>query len=532
MQLPPETFRAALEASNTAILITDAGQDQEIRYVNPAFTRLTGYRAEDAVGRNCRFLQDGADTDGGAVARIREAVRARQEIRETLRNRRKDGSLFWNELFIAPIAADGEVGAFVGVQTDVTAQREAERRLAHLAAHDPLTGLLNRRGLQDRIAAAQARQARDGVPAALAVVDLDDFKLVNDRHGHQAGDGFLRQVAEALRGALRGSDVAARVGGDEFALLLEDCDEAAAAPIVERVVAAASGSITGQPVTVSAGIATLRPQDGADAALREADIALYHAKEQGKNRAVRYSGAGTSTLGWAERVRRAIDEDRLRLHWQPIMELRGRTVSHHELLLRPTESDMTLSPGPFLAAAERFGMAPEVDRWVIRQAGDLARRGHAVAVNLSGRSLGDSAVLDEIRAVVGAAGVDPVAVRFEVTETAAIGNLGEAAAFADAIRALGCRLVLDDFGTGFGAFAYLRNLPISGVKIGMEFVQALPSSGVDQRIVEAIVSVAGHLGLTTVAEGVEEQRTLGLLDGMGVTCAQGYAIGRPAPCPP
>ena len=451
---------------------------------------------------------------------------------------------------MTPIRDGDEVTGAVITFNDITERKRFESQLRYLADHDPLTGLFNRRHFEAELG-RQVTYANRRAPAGAALLlDLDNFKYVNDTLGHHAGDDLIRSIAGVLRGRLRETDVVARLGGDEFAVLLTDADAAKAEGVAADLAEAVRRNVItvgDRPVRVTAsiGVAPLRRRElTATEVLIEADIAMYQAKEAGRDRCAVYAPEAARRVGvaagltWVERIRRALDEDLFVLYAQPILNLASGRMSHVELLLRMRGEDgEVVLPGAFLPPAERFGLIQEIDRWVVRQAIQLIadRRDHGqeletlVAINLSGRSVGDPGLPELIEHELATHGVAAASLVFEVTETAAIANMEEARRFADRLAKVGCSLALDDFGAGFGSFYYLKYLPLDYLKIDGDFVANLPRSPVDQRMVKAMVDVARGLGMKTIAEFVGDEPTLEMLQELGVDYAQGFHIGRPAP---
>ena len=382
------------------------------------------------------------------------------------------------------------------------------------------------------------------------MLDLDNFKYVNDTLGHSVGDALIRAVASTLRHRLRDSDLIARLGGDEFAVLLPTADAADAQRVAEAVLHAVreNGVVVREGrrarTTVSVGVMPLA--DGAARSAEDvvaaADLAMYAAKELGRNRAEVFDAAGShaarmeARFRWVERVRQALDYDQFTLVAQPILDLATGEVTQHELLLRLREGEQLLAPGLFLYIAERHGLARPIDRWVIHAAIALAastasQDSGRLELNVSADSLSDPElpgfIADELREHR----VDPSRLVFEVTETAAIENMDVARQFVDEISDLGCAFALDDFGAGFGSFYYLKYLKFDYLKIDGEFIRQLPANPADQLIVTAIVTAARGLGKRTIAEYVGDPQTVSLLRGLGVDYAQGYHIGHPSPVP-
>jgi diguanylate cyclase (GGDEF)-like protein len=365
----------------------------------------------------------------------------------------------------------------------------------------------------------------------LVIFDLDHLKAVNDTHGHAAGDALLKAFADVIRSRARTTDIVGRLGGDEFAVILPEADKSDALTVAHDIRALLGVSWGAPSVSVSAGIVILTGYEEitADEMLVCGDSALYEAKEHGGDQARIYSGQADGALHWVKRIHAALTEDRLVLHSQPIIDLRTGQVTHRELLIRMLDDDDELiAPGRFIPTAERFGLIGEIDRWVTNAGLRLALKGMPVAINLSGYSIGDEAIIAATDAAV-AQGLKPGAVIFEITETAALRNIAAARAFAATLANDGCPVALDDFGTGFGSFTYLKHIPARYLKIDIDFVRELTTSDTDQEVVKAIVGIARSLGKLTIAEGVENPETLALLREYGVDYAQGFHIAKPQP---
>jgi diguanylate cyclase (GGDEF)-like protein len=434
---------------------------------------------------------------------------------------------------------------------EAAARTRYEAELKHMADHDPLTGLLNRRAYERSLEEHLARGERYGHGGAVMVLDLDSFKEVNDTLGHSAGDELIVRVAGALESRLRESDTLARLGGDEFAILiptgeLSEAERLAASllEVVRREHAPRGQGGPERPITASIGVAPLwgAKHLSAEEALINADLAMYDAKEAGRDRSVTYGSAGLgrahieARLEWAERIRAALDEDRLVLHAQPVVETTTGITTQHELLVRMVDAHGDLiPPGSFLPVAERFGLIREIDRWVvtraIRMLGEhrLEGRHPTVEINLSAQSLGDSQLATRIGRELRAAGVQATQLIFEITETTAIGNIAAARGFAKRLEDLGCRFALDDFGAGFGSFYYLKHLPFDYIKIDGEFVRNCTADPTDRLVIGAVVELARGMGKRTIAEFVGDEATFAILGELGVDYAQGFHLGAPAP---
>jgi diguanylate cyclase (GGDEF)-like protein len=430
--------------------------------------------------------------------------------------------------------AEGLVVGVSRIARDIGGRKRMERELEYLAAHDWLTDLYNRRRFIPELDACLEYAARYGHAGAVLVLDIDNFKLVNDSEGHEAGDRTLKAVAEVLVSRTRDTDLLARLGGDEFAVVLPEATEQGALKMASDVRSRLCERPS-RPIKVSVGISLFTPEQkiSADDALVAADVAQYEAKEHGGDQACVFSGRAAGTLTQVERIRVALAEDRFVLYGQPIVDLRSGLVAYHELLIRMRSDDGgIIAPGDFLPAAERFGLIVEIDRWVTEHALRLAIEGERVTINLAGPSIGDEQVFMLIREAL-ADGLNPANVIFEITETAAMSNFEKAERFAQTLNDIGCNLALDDFGTGFGSFMYLKHLNARYLKIDLEFVRDLVSNDTDQKVVKSMVDIAHSLEKRTIAEGVEDAATLTALKDRGVDFAQGFYLGRPkrlSPC--
>jgi diguanylate cyclase (GGDEF)-like protein len=453
--------------------------------------------------------------------------------------RRTTGEVFWRADgtpvpvdFTSAPSTDGQRSTgVVVVFSDVSDRRELEAQLRHLAEVDPLTELCNRRAFEHQL---EERLVDRRCPSgALLLLDLDHFKFVNDSFGHAAGDDLIRAVADVLRERSRDGDVIARLGGDEFAVLLPTADAEAAHVVATRLlVGLEAARPSGLPISASIGAACFvaGAQTTAGDLMVAADIALYEAKDAGRGRVAFSSGQPGASLTWVERIRAALRDDRLVAYSQPIVDVQTGEVVQEELLVRMVDDGGRLvPPSSFLPTAESFGLIGEIDRLMVAKGIELAAKGRRVHVNLSGRSVGNDALLDEIETELSRTGADPANLVFELTETLAVANMADAGAFAGRLRQLGCELALDDFGTGFGSFTYLKHLPADYLKIDMEFVRDLRHNRKDRRVVDAIVGIAERFGQITIAEGVEDEETLVVLREAGVSLAQGFHLGRPAP---
>jgi len=530
----------AISSSLNAIVITQCEQgEHRIEYVNPAFEHITGYSLAEIKGRDPRFMRvEGCDLD--ERRRIHDALKRKEGVRAVLRNVRKNGETFWNDLRIDPVAnLDGEITHFVGVINDITEARHYERRLHHLAHHDPLTGLANRTLLQERLRSAIEATLRSETCGALAFLDLDNFKHINDTFGHEAGDVVLREVAQRLRENMREEDTIARLGGDEFVLLL--CNVASRerlADLLERVRRAIM-----QPVQVddqeifpgtSIGV-SLFPDDGdnADRIMRAADAAMYHAKTLGKNNLQFFSEELNRIvhehLLLEASLSRAIRDHEMVLGYQPKVDLRSGKVVGAEALVRWLHPvDGVISPDRFIPVAEETGLIVPLGEWVIDEAcgalkamGMLGIEDFVISVNLSARQLRQREFADRLAATLARHGVDPRSLELEVTESQLMDHPEDALAALAELKKLGVRLSIDDFGTGYSSLSHLQKFPVDYIKIDRSFLGDVGHDG-HLVITRAIIALGHNLKLKVIAEGVETREQLAFLRKYGCDEMQGY----------
>jgi diguanylate cyclase (GGDEF)-like protein/PAS domain S-box-containing protein len=512
-------YRLIVENANDGIWVLDC--DGRIDFVNRRLCEMLGRRPEELLGR---APEEFTDAEGAAtLAAARDGAAARGYLELTFTH--SDGSPLW-----VALSASRYDAIQAHIITDLTQRREMEERLRHAAERDRLTGTWNRAHFEELLGAALEDPQGD---LAVVFLDIDHFKFVNDSLGHRVGDGLLQRVAELFRGVLRDGDELARVGGDEFAVLLRNVDQRAAMQVAERLLDSLRRErwrgtrSLGASAGVAVAVAGQDQRMTAGDLLVAADIALHQAKDDGRNRQAVYTGE-RGGFTWLEEIRTAIHEDRLTLHSQAIVPLAGGPPSEELLVRMVGREGELIPPAAFIPPAEQFGLITDIDRWVVARALGLARLGRSVEINLSSHSLGDEPIRAAVERAV-AAGVRPELVTFEITESAAARNLDVARDFATALARLGCGFAIDDFGTGFGSLIYLRHLPIARVKIDVQFVREMLHNPGDERVVAAIVQTARAMGQVTVAEGIEDAATLERLREIGVDYGQGFHIQRPQP---
>jgi diguanylate cyclase (GGDEF)-like protein/PAS domain S-box-containing protein len=516
--------------------------------VNDALCRITGHSRAAFKATTLRALTHPEDVhlDADSLRALLDGGIPSYQVEK--RYRHAWGHYLWGLLTVSLVRDDqGNILYVVSQVQDISERRELAQRLEYLIDHDFLTGLANRRRFEQELSREAERVARYGAPGAVLVIDLDNFKEVNDAFGHMAGDDLLKGVAGAVKHRIRQTDLLARIGGDEFGVLLPQADADQAQIAADGIVKALGRhvAVLGDQsirVTASVGLAMFGRLSAAEV-LACADVAMYEAKQAGRNRFALYSPSRGSReplsarQAAAEHLRTALRDDRFVLYGQPILDLRQSEVHQYEVLLRleDDEGGEPLTPSTFLYVAERFGLIQAIDGWVARQAIELiaenerAGRPLVLHVNLSSKSIADPMVAAVTESALAGAGIDPSRLVFELTETAAMANIEEAKAFAHRLRARGCRLALDDFGAGFGSFYYLKNLPFDYFKIDGDLIRGLAASQMDQLVVEAIVGIARGMGKETIAEFVTDDETVHLLEKAGVDYAQGYHVGRPRP---
>lgn len=537
---------ALLDAIDIGVILLSP--NDRVSYCNPAFLRIWKIPAAHSLMGAAREALLAAM--GGTLARPDERARLLlcappdNEPQVKLELPMADGRLVTQHSHPVSDALGARLG-HLWLFEDVTVERHHARQLLQLGARDALTGHYNRHRFNEEFERMLADAQRNGTRLALLLFDLDGFKHINSTFGHRAGDATLIRVANVVGGQVRRNEIFARLGGDDFVILTPDAADEAPEALAERLTRSISQTRTeyeGQQlrVTCSCGIAVY-PDHAArpDELMARADAAMYEAKEAGKN-TWRRSRAPTDAAGPAlsplspdARIRHALDNHLLVLHYQGIYSTQQRTLKHYEVLLRIRDADSPgalLLTGDFIAMAEKCGRILEIDRWVLGQAIQKLAADSAIpalAVNISGRSLDDDTLPAFIAGELKRCAVPARRLLVELTETAAVSDMHDAQRFIEALQALGCGVSLDDFGTGFSSFGYLKHLNVDAIKIDGLFIRNLWEDHENQLFVRAIVSVARGLHKTTIAECVEDEASLKILAALGVDYVQGFHLERP-----
>ena len=546
-------LQVTLDSIGDAVITTDT--QGLVTYLNPVAEDLTGWKNDEACGLPL--------TQVFVIINEQSRLPVLNPVETVLREHRivglanhtvlicRDRVEFAIDDSAAPIfSPDGVIGVVL-VFHDVSLARKAEEKLSHQAKHDALTGLINRREFEENVISALGKP---GKFHTVLFVDLDQFKVVNDTCGHIAGDELLRQVAVRMRRELRDADVLARLGGDEFGVLLQNCPLKQGQQIAEKLLRDISEfrfAWKDRTFNTAASIGLVNFSDSSytyDDVMKAADTACYLAKDMGRNRIHVFSEDDSDTtlrrreMDWVGRIQHGLEHNRFRLYRQKIVRIgkNNQTEHHYEMLLRMLdEQGGLIEPMAFIPAAERYNLMPAIDRWVVLNvlsrlanesaSGETGRDDHIWAINLSGASLNDTKFLQFLLDQFALFKVPPQSICFEITETAAITHLEEMEHFISELHKLGCRFSLDDFGSGMSSFSYLKYLKVDYLKIDGSFVKDMAEDPIDCAMVEAINKIGHLMGLKTIAEYVESQEILGLLEGIGVDYAQGFGIHKPEP---
>ncbi len=545
LQLEKDRAQLTLESIADAVITSNA--EGQVLSMNLVAERLCGMNFSLVVDKHMQALFRLKTEDGQTDVDSAWLIDAYSPLEE-VSLMRDDGQVFAIRKSVSPLYdRDGHTFGRVTVLHDVTLLRKLSNQLSFQAKHDALTGLMNRYEFDRKVQAAIEEVGSAGQGKhCLAYMDLDQFKLVNDSCGHLAGDLLLQQLAGQLKAKVRASDALARLGGDEFALLLMGCDLDRAQGIADALLNTVSEyrfSFDDKVFKVAASIGLAEISSGQSASLSEvlaaADSACYSAKEQGGNRVHVFHADDqqvyrhNSQLEWVSRIHLALEQHQFVLYAQALKSLKPGGEPHMELLLRMQGVDGVLyPPSYFLPVAERYLLMPKIDRWVVAEAlRIIAAKGlhfkHLCAINLSGLTLSDAAFLDYVIAQIKRYQVNPRQICFEITETAVIANLDCTQQFILSLGDMGCRFSLDDFGSGLASFAYLKNLRVDFLKIDGIFIKAMANNDIDRAMVESINHIGHMMGLQTIAECVEDQPTLAIVEALGIDYAQGYVVADP-----
>ncbi len=531
------------ESAAEAVMITDV--DARILAANRALTLITGYSETELLGKNASILKSGRH-EREFYRRMWASLLEQGQWKGEISGRRKNGEVFPMWQTISAVRDDeGELTHYVSVFSDIGHIKKAEEQLRHLAHHDALTGLPNRLLLNARLEHSLQQARRKGTSVGVLFLDLDHFKKVNDSLGHPVGDRLLQLVAERLSAFVREEDTVARLGGDELTIVLGSLDGVRSAETVAQGILTELSEpfhLEGRDLFVSASLGiSIYPQDGRDATvlLKNADAAMYMAKSEGRNRYHFYSQELTSmaceSLALETDLYRALEREELVLHFQPQVSLQSGEVVGVEALVRWRHPDMGLvSPAKFIPLAEENGLIGAIGKWVLRTACAQAKTWQnqgltplRIAVNLSGRQLAQSDIVQEVHDVLQSTGLEPAYLELELTEGSVMKQADRAANTLDALRELGTTIAIDDFGTGYSSLGYLKRFPVDRLKIDRTFVGDIPQNANDVALAKAVVALGHSLNLSVIAEGVETEAQRELLASIGCDEMQGFLYSAP-----
>ena len=531
-------YKYAIENSDNSIVITNL--DKEITYVNEAFERETGYSREEALGQNPRILKSNL-LDQSHYDSLNDALLTRRKWEGEFINKRKDGTIYYEKASIAPMFVDNEAIGYIAIKLNITKYVEQERKVKFLAYHDPLTSLPNRHQFEHFFTTEIAEKSKK---AALLFIDLDHFKKINDTLGHHAGDELLKIFAKRLRSEISRNDFIARIGGDEFVAIIETDEITQVEKIAKRILCSLEAPIDIQHhqlnITTSIGIA-LFPKDGEnlEALLKHADTAMYQAKNDGRNNfhffTQSLSDSAYERLNIEQELRHALAKEELYMVYQPKYDLHTQAVTGFEALIRwENEKLGFVPPDKFIYIAEEIGLIDDIGYFVFERAcrdfhtlSQTYKELKHIAINVSTIQMHNQNFIENINKIRGKTPLPAEMIEIELTESYLMKDIDQSIQVLSKLRRHGYGIAIDDFGTGYSSFAYLKQLPITTLKIDKSFVDDICTDKKEKNIVKTIIALAQNLHFQTVAEGIEDIEQENLLRGMGCDTGQGYIFSKP-----